>query len=368
MKRRGFQKARDEIHGEARKARVAIYTRVSTEDQAREGFSLDAQIEKLRAYASVKDWTIAGEYQEEGESGRTIKRPAYVRMMGDLQKFDVVLVMKMDRIHRNSRNFLGMMDELRAKEKDFVSLQENLDTSTAMGRFAMDMIQRIAQLESETIGERTFVGMNQKIKSGGGSALGQWSPFGYRWLCKEPHDYTEKEGDDRVTKRCPGRQLHKNGVAGSDLVAFPEESETVKRIFRLAAKGGSVRAISKDLGWCACVPKIEKRRYALTDGTIKIWEGTTLRGDCKGCNQVRYVLTNPTYLGYIVWAGKIFPGTHDPLVDLKTFEAYNRRRAIPVILPGSEGVQTRRQPMKKYAHQQGQKRKTKRGHDLPEVA
>ena len=97
--------------------RVALYTRVSTEDQAKEGFSLDAQLDRLHKYAEAQGWTVAGEYVDEGHSGRTTKRPAYQRMMDERERWDTILVLKMDRIHRNSRNFMGMMDQLTKEEQ-----------------------------------------------------------------------------------------------------------------------------------------------------------------------------------------------------------------------------------------------------------
>ena len=160
--------------------KVAIYARVSTEDQAKEGFSLASQLEKLRSYCKARGWSIVGEYIDDGYSGRNTNRPAYRKMMEDMPKWDVLLVMKMDRIHRNSKNFMLMMEELRKKGKEFVSMTESLDTSTAMGRFVMDIIQRIAQLESEQIGERVYDGMRQKAKQGAGM-LGSPPPYGYTY-------------------------------------------------------------------------------------------------------------------------------------------------------------------------------------------
>jgi site-specific DNA recombinase len=141
--------------------RVAIYTRVSTEDQAKEGFSLGAQRERLEAYCLARDWKVAARYVDDGHSGRNIRRPAYEKMIAERDRWDAILVIKMDRIHRNSRNFMEMMDNLGEWGKNFVSATESLDTSTAMGRFVMDIIQRIAQLESEQIGERVYMGMSQ---------------------------------------------------------------------------------------------------------------------------------------------------------------------------------------------------------------
>ena len=144
--------------------RAAIYCRVSTEDQAKEGFSLAAQERRLRDFCVARGWTIGGCYVDEGHSGRTALRPAYQRMMAERDRWDVVVVLKMDRIHRNARNFMEMMEDLGRTGKDFASATESFDTSTAMGRFVMDIIQRIAQLESEQIGERVYMGMSQKAK------------------------------------------------------------------------------------------------------------------------------------------------------------------------------------------------------------
>ena len=158
--------------------RAALYARVSTDDQAVEGFSLDAQIKRLEAYCRVRGWEIAGEYRDEGFSGRNTRRPEYDRMMRESDTWDVLLVLKMDRIHRNSVNFTHMMDQLHDMGKEFNSVQEKFDTTTAMGRFVMDIMQRIAQLESEQIGERTYMGMEFKARNGTGT-LGSGHPYGY---------------------------------------------------------------------------------------------------------------------------------------------------------------------------------------------
>src|SRR2546421_7772112 len=92
--------------------RVAIYTRVSTEDQAKEGFSLGAQRERLEAYCLARDWEVAARYVDDGHSGRNIRWPAYEKMIAERDRWDAILVIKMDRIHRNSRNFMEMMDNL----------------------------------------------------------------------------------------------------------------------------------------------------------------------------------------------------------------------------------------------------------------
>ena len=85
---------------------------MSTEDQAREGYSIPAQLKRLNAYCKAKGWTVAGEFVDDGFSGRNTERPAYKRMLESKDDWDVLLVLKMDRIHRNSRNFATMMDDL----------------------------------------------------------------------------------------------------------------------------------------------------------------------------------------------------------------------------------------------------------------
>ena len=145
--------------------RAALYVRVSTDEQAAEGYSLDAQKSILEDHCLAEGLDIAGVYEDDGYSGRNTNRPAYRRMMDEIDSWDVLVVLKMDRIHRNSRNFMSMMDELERNKKEFVSCYEALDTSNALGRFVVDMIQRMAQLESEQIGERTKMGMREKAEN-----------------------------------------------------------------------------------------------------------------------------------------------------------------------------------------------------------
>ncbi|MCK4348473.1 MAG: recombinase family protein [Thermoplasmatales archaeon] len=251
---------------DAKTVRAAIYTRVSTEDQAKEGFSLDAQLDKLRSYCKARDWEIGGEYIDDGYSGRYIKRPAYKQMMEALDKWDILLVIKMDRIHRNSKNFMLMMEELKKQKKEFVSMTESLDTSTAMGRFVMDIIQRIAQLESEQIGERVYVGMEQKAKTNSGM-LGFNIPYGYNYI-------------------------------DGKLIVNPDESKNVKNIFEMYQKGLSMKKISEDLNLRNIQTKLNKT-----------W----------GAQTISLILKNPLYCGYLHWEDYLNPGDHDPIIEKNVF-------------------------------------------------
>lgn len=158
--------------------RVALYMRVSTKEAAEKGYSLPAQRRRLMAFARSKGWRVTGFYSDPGHSGRTTRnRPGYRQMMAEMDKWDVTLVLKMDRIHRNARNFAFMMDDLRQHGKEFASVTESLDTTTAMGRFVMDILQRIAQLEIDQLAERVTEGMEEKATTTK-KKVGSW-PIGY---------------------------------------------------------------------------------------------------------------------------------------------------------------------------------------------
>jgi DNA invertase Pin-like site-specific DNA recombinase len=246
--------------------KVAIYTRVSTEDQATEGFSLAAQRERLLAYCSAHSWDVFGIYEDDGYSGRNIKRPGYQALLKERDKWDMILVAKMDRIHRNSRNFMEMMDSLRHWNKEFSSMQESLDTSTAMGRFVVDIIQRIAQLESEQIGERVYLGMKQKAKSAKG-LLGSRIPFGYRMV----------NGEYKIRQ---------------------QESKIVKRIFNDYKNDLSLSQIAKNLN-------IEG--YSTRAGkNWSVWS-------------IRYILHNPIYAGYLRWEDIVQKWSNEPIISKDEF-------------------------------------------------
>jgi len=247
---------------DAKTVRAAIYTRVSTEDQAKEGFSLDAQLDKLRSYCKARDWVIGGEYIDDGYSGRNAKRPAYSRMMDEMDKWDLLLVIKMDRIHRNSKNFMLMMEHLSKNEKEFASMSESFDTSTAMGRFVMNIIQGIAQLESEQIGERVYIGMEQKAKTNGG-VLGFNIPYGY--------DY------------CDG-----------NLTINDKEADIVKDIYICYKDGKSMGEIAKMFN------------------TAKI---PTKKGGFWAKKTISTILKNPTYCGYLHWEDYVYKSDHIPIIS-----------------------------------------------------
>lgn len=256
---------------DAQQIRAAIYTRVSTEEQAKEGFSLDAQLDKLRSYCKARDWTVAGEYIDDGYSGRYIKRPAYSRMMEEMDKWDALLVIKMDRIHRNSKNFMLMMDHLNKNKKEFVSMSESFDTSTAIGRFVINIIQGIAQLESEQIGERVYIGMEQKARTNGG-VLGFNISFGY--------DY--RDGKFSVNQI---------------------EAPVVKDIYSWYLDGKSMGEIVKMLNGNK-VPTKHQGFWAK--------------------KMVSTILKNPIYCGYLRWEKYVNKNDHEPIINVQNFNTVQK--------------------------------------------
>jgi len=260
--------------------RVAVYTRVSTEDQAKEGFSLDAQRERLEAYCKARGWSMARGYVDDGHSGRDTRRPAYQQMMAERDTWDTLLVIKMDRIHRNSRNFMEMMENLQEWGKNFVSATESFDTSTAMGRFVMDIIQRIAQLESEQIGERVYMGMSQKARTGPG-ILGFNIPFGY-------------------------------AVREGTLVPEPTEASVVREVFDRCLAGETTERIAEVLNTRAVPAK---------------------RGGRWTHARILYILHNPLYAGHLRWDGITRPADHPAIVTRTVFNRAQRSLQSRVRIP-----------------------------------
>jgi len=256
---------------DAQAIRAAIYTRVSTEEQAKEGFSLDAQLDKLRSYCKARDWIVAGEYVDDGYSGRITKRPAYIKMLEEMDKWDALLVIKMDRIHRNQKNFMFMMEHLNKNKKEFVSMSESFDTSTAIGRFVMNIIQGIAQLESEQIGERVYIGMEQKAKINGG-VLGFNIPYGY--------DYTDG-------------QLNVNQT----------EALVIKNIYSWYLDHKSMGEIVTMLN-DAKVPTKNQGLWAK--------------------KMVSTILKNPVYCGYLHWKKYVNKSDHKPIIAVQSFNTVQR--------------------------------------------
>ncbi|MCL2194415.1 MAG: recombinase family protein [Oscillospiraceae bacterium] len=160
---------------------TAIYVRVSTEEQAKEGYSIRAQIEKLKSYIQIKDWTYYKVYADEGISGKNITdRPAMNELIADIEAGRVhnVLVYKIDRLTRNTRDLIDLSDLFQKHNCAFNSLMESIDTKTASGRMFLKIIGIFAEFERENIIERITLACEKKVKEG--YTLGSYTlSYGY---------------------------------------------------------------------------------------------------------------------------------------------------------------------------------------------
>lgn len=159
--------------------KAAIYIRVSTDEQANEGFSIEAQKRRLLAYADSQDWEIAEVYIDDGWSAKDLKRPEMQRMMKDVSNklFDVVLVYKLDRMTRSSTDCDQLLKLFEANSVKFQSCTESFETRTATGRLFIRLVADIAQWERENTAERVRFGMEQMVMEG--RRPGGPIPYGY---------------------------------------------------------------------------------------------------------------------------------------------------------------------------------------------
>lgn len=238
-----------------------IYIRVSSQEQAMEGYSIPAQKERLISYCKAKDYILDDIYVDGGFSGANMNRPGIQKLLNDIKNknTDVIVVYKLDRLSRSQKDTLHLIEDVfLPNDIAFVSMQESFDTSTSFGRAMVGILSVFAQLERENIKERTMLGKEERAKEGlwGGGM----DPFGYDYI---PIEET----------------LVPNG-----------KSELVKKAFELYLKGYGAPRIAKELG-----------------------------GGQVSRSKVRAWLCAPVYAGKIAYAGKIYPGQHSPLVSWEDF-------------------------------------------------
>ena len=253
-----------------KKIRVAIYVRVSTKEQAMEGYSIGEQTDRLKKFCEAHDWCIVKVYTDAGHSGADTDRPALQDMIMDIEegRIDKVLVYKLDRLSRSQKDTLELIENVFLKRNvDFESMCEKLDTSTAHGRAMIGILAAFAQLEREMITERMSMGMYARIKEG--KWRGVKPPFGYDY---EP-------------------SLDK-------LVINEYESMIVKEIFQSFTEGKSVHQIQTNM---------------LNTGKVLNNGHADKRG-------IRYILRNKTYCGYIPYKGELIKGLHDAIISEETYD------------------------------------------------
>src|SRR6202140_759263 len=143
--------------------RIGIYARVSTRDQ-----SCELQIRDLRAYCTARGFDLVREYIDVGQSGATDSRPELNKLMDDARKrqFDVIIVWRFDRFARSTKHLLAALEEFRSLGLQFISFQENMDTSSPLGQALFVIVSAVGQLERDLTRERVSAGIRNARANG----------------------------------------------------------------------------------------------------------------------------------------------------------------------------------------------------------
>ncbi len=249
--------------------RVALYARVSTEEQATSGYSIAGQIEKLEMACKLYNWDPLPPYLDEGYSGKDLDRPQVKRLIQDARakRFDLVVVYKLDRLSRRLSDLLTLRDEFEVAQVGIRSATEPFDTTNSAGKLLFNMLGSFAQFEREMIVERTKMGMRRRMKEGKWNGL---APFGYR--------------------------IRKDGA----LEIEPEELPFARKVFQLFMRDNmGAKSIARLLGQeDHCTRR--KRKWAK--------------------NSVWNMLTNPAYAGLYRIDGTLTPAPHKGIITPEQFE------------------------------------------------
>lgn len=269
---------------------AAIYTRVSTLEQAQEGYSLTAQKDKLLKYAEAMNYNVVGVFTDDGFSGKTLNRPEMQKLIQAVktESINIVLIYKLDRLSRRVKDVLDLVELFAEHNVTLFSLSENLDLSSPFGRAALKMSATFSELERETIVERMRLGKDQKAKNGMASRK-HYLPIGY--------DYDETT---------------------SKFVPRSDEKEQVLKMYQMYLQGATYAQISaymRNNGY--------KNRYSS-------YKARTSPGK---------VLRNPFYAGYFIHNGEIYKANNiEPIIDYETWlkaEVIRLNTKKKLLLPGS---------------------------------
>ncbi|WP_251131988.1 MULTISPECIES: recombinase family protein [unclassified Exiguobacterium] len=274
--------------------RAAIYARVSTVEQADEGYSIDAQLKILRNICDEKGFELVEEFVDRGISGKDIvNRPGLQAMLQAVEerRLDIVLVWKMNRLSRKITDMLNIVDSLKLYNVEFYSHTDNIDTNTPQGSFQFHIMAAVSEFERKNIAENVKMGMIERAQSG-------------RWNGGVVYGYDIIKVRDTMRKR------------GDTLLEInPAEAEVVRKIFNLYNQGDGYKTIANRLNHEGHKTK-HKREHSI--------------------NGVKTILMNPLYAGYIrynvrqEWSTKrrkninpdpvLVKGIHDPIIDERTWK------------------------------------------------
>ena len=272
----------------AKPVRCAIYTRVSTDAGLEQDFnSLDAQRDASEAYIRSQAhaaWTlIRNQYNDGGYSGGSTDRPALQRLLADIRakKVDVIVVYKVDRLTRSLADFAKLVELFDSHGVSFVSVTQQFNTTTSMGRLTLNVLLSFAQFEREVTSER----IRDKIAASKRKGLwvGGMVPLGYE-------------------------------VKARKVLVIKEEAARVRTIFRRYLELGSLNLLMQDL----------RRRKILTK-IRKLSTGRTVGGNPLTRGPLAHLLRNRFYIGEVAFKGEILPGEQPAILDRKLFEAVQRK-------------------------------------------
>lgn len=259
---------------------IGLYARVSTQEQAKEGYSIDEQIERLKKYCGACGRSDFKVYVDGGFSGASMNRPDLQKLIKDVElgKVEKVIVYKLDRLSRSQKDTLYLIEDVFLKNgADFESMNERFDTGTSFGRAMIGILAVFAQLEREQIRERMEMGKDGRAKEGKWHG-GCYKPIGY--------DYQ-----------------------GGELIVNDFEALQVREAFNLFLSGFSFNEIDREFS---------KKGYSHKYGR---WTA----------RRIHDVILNPVYCGTIRHGQNAYEGEHEPIIERgiydKAMEIYERRRA-----------------------------------------
>src|SRR5271169_494712 len=268
--------------------RCAIYTRKSSEEGLEQEFnSLAAQREACEAFICSQrheGWVLArNHYDDGGFSGGNLERPSLQRLLDDIRagRIDVIVVYKVDRLTRSLADFAKLVELFDAHGVSFVSVTQQFNTTTSMGRLTLNVLLSFAQFEREVTSER----IRDKIAASKrkGIWVGGNLPLGYEM----------KDGKIAVVE---------------------EEAEQVRLIFRRYLELGNVNELVRDLQKRNIRTKAKKLSTGMTRGGIPFGRGA-----------LYYLLSNHFYIGEVKYKDEILPGEQPPIVDRALFEAVRQK-------------------------------------------
>ena len=262
---------------------TALYIRVSTDKQAEEGYSLEAQRAKLEALCTANGWRLCDDhlYTDAGESAKSADRPAYQRMITAVGEGAVnrVVVTKLDRLSRNTRDFLELLDYCDRHTCAIVSIAEAFDTGTPVGRAVVTVLMAFAELERTQITARVMSGKRQKAADGGFNGGGI------------PYGYTYQDGQFAINAR---------------------QADVIRSVFDAFLHGSTMKDVAIGLN---------------DTGT------PTARGGKWDTSTVRYILRNGAYAGLLQWDGvETLQSPYPAIVAPSVYEAATRR--LRALKPG----------------------------------